>query len=261
MSAVTRVVALMLFRLTILLSLMLALAGCQRESYSRSISGFSSADKKVLYDFRAESVTPSLPNAATTRKVLSAIFPAYLSDARQCKSGGAGHNAGQIVPVIRGSADGSFTAAGLKQTVYLIDVAECGVRPPVSTTHRLVVFATGTLAANVEAPRANAIAGAYDLDGDGKQELLLGAGGSGPERQIKTARLVEFDKDKLVTVEDFGQTYDNFCAVNAVANSLRASLVYYFPPPAGQKPKFIVELYRAQCPLAGEKPHWERSAG
>jgi len=244
MSAVTRVVALMLFRLTILLSLMLALAGCQRESYSRSISGFSSADKKVLYDFRAESVTPSLPNAATTRKVLSAIFPAYLSDARQCKSGGAGHNAGQIVPVIRGSADGSFTAAGLKQTVYLIDVAECGVRPPVSTTHRLVV-----------------IAGAYDLDGDGKQELLLGAGGSGPERQIKTARLVEFDKDKLVTVEDFGQTYDNFCAVNAVANSLRASLVYYFPPPAGQKPKFIVELYRAQCPLAGEKPHWERSAG
>ena len=256
MGAVTPVAALMFFRLTILLSLLVALAGCKRESYSRSISGFSSTDKKVLYDFRTEPIAPSLPDAATTRRVLSSLYPSHVSDLRECKSG----QRHQTAATVHGAAEGSFTAAGLKQAVYLVTAAECGLRPTIAT-RRLLVFTGGTLTANVEAPIGQTILGVYDLNGDRKHELLLEDGGSGPGEIIKVAKLLEFDKDKLATVEDLGQIYDNACATSAGTPSLRASLVYYFPPPAGQKPRFTVELYRAPCPAAGEKPQWTRVAG
>ncbi|MGB9105741.1 MAG: hypothetical protein WCC59_13355, partial [Terriglobales bacterium] len=109
--------ALMFSRLAIVVALLLALAGCNWEPYSRSNSGFSSLDKKILYDFRPhEPAAEPGVDAATTRKILSAVFPSYLSALRACKAGPEANAPGQIVPAIRGAAEGSFTAAGLKQT-------------------------------------------------------------------------------------------------------------------------------------------------
>jgi hypothetical protein len=155
----------MLFRTTIFAALLLGLVACNRESYSRSTSGFSSRDKKLLYDFRAP-----------------------------------------------GPNQGNKSASGAD------------------------ILAT------------------YDLDGDGKNELLLESVADSPGRQIKSARLATYDKDKLITVEDFGQVYDSSCG--APDGSLSASTIYYLPPPSGQKPRFTVELYRAPCPTDGKQPQW-----
>ncbi|MBZ5569249.1 MAG: hypothetical protein LAN64_15535 [Acidobacteriia bacterium] len=261
MSAVTRLAALMLFRLTIVVWFVLALAACQREPYSRSNSGFSSLDKKVFYDFRSpDPATDSKLDAVTTRKILSAVFPAYLSAMRACKAGAEANQPGQIVPTIRGAAKGSFTAAGLQQTVYLIDVGECS-RDPVFSTRRLAVFSAGTLTTNVEAPMGAGILRSYDLNGDGKNEVLLQDGHTGQGELIEIAKLVEFDKDKLVIVEDFGQIYDDTCDTDLPSKSIGASVVYHLPPPAGQKARFTVELYRAPCPAKGDPPQWSRVSG
>ena len=241
----------MFFRLTAVFSIALALAGCQ--PYSRSVTGFSSTDKKTLYDFRSEKVAAILPAPATAHKLLSAAFPSYASELRDCKPG-------QTLAAILGAAEGSFTAAGVKQTAYLVDAGECGTTPR-AATRRMLVFGGEKLAANVEAPIGSAILGVYDLDGDRKHEVLLEDGGAGSGEIIKVARLVEFDKDKLATVEDFGRIYDNACAAPGEARSIRASLVYYLPPPPGQKPRFTVELYRAPCPAKGQKPEWQRVSG
>ena len=251
----------MLFRLAIVVAFLLALAGCDREPYSRSNSGFSSLDKKILYDFRPhEPAADAEVDAATTRKILSAVFPSYLSAIRECQAGPEANPPGQIVPAIRGAAEGSFTAAGLKQTVYLIDVGECS-HDPVSSTRRLVVFTAGALTANVEASMGAGNLRAYDLNGDGKNELLLQAGHTGQGEWIEVARLVEFDKDKLATVEDFGQIYDDTCDTDVASKSISASVVYYLPPPPDQKPRFTVELYRAPCPAKGQPPQWARVSG
>ncbi|MBZ5629540.1 MAG: hypothetical protein LAO06_11820 [Acidobacteriia bacterium] len=250
----------MLLRLAIVVWFVLALAGCQREAYSRSNSGFSSLDKQVFYDFRShEPAADSKLDPANTRKILSAVFPAYLSAMRACKAGPEANQPGQIVPTIRGAAEGSFTAAGLQQTVYLIDVGECS-RDPVVSTRRLVVFSAGALTANVEAPLGAGILRTYDLNGDGKNELLLQDGRTGQGELIEIAKLVEFDKDKLVIVEDFGQIYDDTCDTDLPSKSIGASVVYYLPPPAGQKARFTLELYRAPCPAKGRQPQWKRSA-
>lgn len=148
---------------------LLFLADCGCESYSRSTSGFSSLDKKLLYDFR---------------------------DAHPSRNG------------------------------------------PVEPS-------TGAI-----------IAGSYDLDNDGNNELLLETSTSSQGRQLKSARLVQHDKNKLVTVEDFGQVYDNSCG--ARDGTMSASTIYYLPPPSWQKPRFTVELYRASCPAQGQQPQWTR---
>jgi hypothetical protein len=251
----------MLSRLAILVVALLAFAGCSRESYSRSNSGFSSLDRKILYDFRRREPAADTPvDDATARKILSPVFPSYLPSLRDCKSGPEANAPGQIVPSIRGTAEGSFTAAGLKQTVYLIDVGECSL-DPVSSTRRLVVFTAGALTANLEAPAGTGSLRTYDLDADGKSELLLQGGHTGAGEWIEVARLVEFDKDKLATVEDFGQIYDDTCDTDMASRSVSASVVYYLPPPPGQKPRFTVELYRAPCPTKGQPPQWTRVNG
>lgn len=251
----------MLSRLTIVVALLLALAGCNWEPYSRSNSGFSSLDKKVLYDFRSHGPTADAEvDAATTRKILSAVFPSYLAAMRACKAGTEANAPGQIVPTVRGAAEGSFTAAGPKQTVYLIDVGECS-HDPIVSTRRLAVFTAGALTANVEAPLGSGNLRTYDLNGDGKSELLLQGGHTGRGEWIEVARLVEFDKDKLATVEDFGQIYDDTCDTDVASKSISASVVYYLPPPAGQKPRFTVELFRAVCPAKDQQPQWTRVSG
>ena len=74
----------MLSRLAIAVALLLAVAGCNREPYSRSNSGFSSLDKKLFYDFRGDQPDMGAKlDSATTRNVLSAVFPSYLSAMRR----------------------------------------------------------------------------------------------------------------------------------------------------------------------------------
>lgn len=251
----------MLSRFAIVAALLLTLAGCNRESYSRSNTGFSSLEKKILFDFRLHRPAAEAEvDAATTRKVLSAVFSSYLTAMRACKAGPEANAPGQIVPAIRGAAEGSFTAAGLKQNVYLIDVGECS-HDPVVSTRRLVVFTAGALTGNVEAPLGTEHLRAYDLNGDGKSELLLQGGHTGRGEWIEVARLVEFDKDTLMTVEDFGQIYDDTCDTDVASKSISASVMYYLPPPAGQKPRFTVELYRAPCPAKGRQPQWAPVGG
>ncbi len=237
------------------MALLLALAGCEREPYSQSNSGFSSLDKTVLYDFRDALRSPHQPDAQTARQVLTAMFPASASGGRKCRPG-------ELAPTILDETQGSFTAAGLKQTVYLIDAGECG-RKAASTTRRLAVFTGGKIAANVETPMGTAILGAYDLNRDGKNELLLEAdgGGRGSTERIKTAKLVEFDKDRLAPVEEFGEVYADACSGSLSTKSLTARTVYYLPPPAGQKARFSVEVYRSPCPAKGHKPQWIRVTG
>lgn len=91
--------------------------------------------------------------------------------------------------------------------------------------------------------------------------MLLKDEQAAKETRFEVAQLVEFDRNKLTTVEDFGQIYSGTCDTNQASKSISASVVYYLPPPAGQKPRFTVELYRAPCPAKGQQPQWARVSG
>ena len=170
---------------------------------------------------------------------------------RACKAGAEANAPGQIVPAIRGAAEGSFTAAGRKQTVYLIDVGECS-HDPVLSTRRLVVFTAGALTANVEAPMGAEALRTYDLNGDGKNELLLQGGHTGRGEWIEVAQLVEFDKDKLATVEDFGQIYDDTCDTDVCCKIHQRERGVL--PAAARGPEAALHRGTVSCPVPGQTP-------
>ncbi len=100
-----------------------------------------------------------------------------------------------------------------------------------------------------------------DVNRDAKNEYLLVATRSVQGQVTRSAVLATFDKDKPVTVEDFGQVYEDNCKTNLDSRAITASVLYFLPPPPNGKPRFNVELYRAACPAPDQLPNWQRVSG
>ena len=105
-------------------------------SLCASIQVVAQSNRTTLFDFRKPTRNnPPRITAATSKKVLDAVFRTYLSDPRYCKADvetsgaedylAAMRKAGQIVPSIIDLATGSFTTAGENQIAYVISVGEC----------------------------------------------------------------------------------------------------------------------------------------
>jgi hypothetical protein len=226
-----------------------ALVACSR--YSRSTGGTSSLEKQVLYDFRAES--PATQPAQNNR-IVSAAFPTSVTEAGQCKAGDTAKN--RTIARIVSQAEGSFTAPGTHQAAYLVDIASCG-QDPTSSMQRLLIADASGMISNLEAPLGTTILSTYDLNHDGVSELLLGGVTAGQGAVRKTASLVEFEKGKLRTLEDFGQVYENPCQRDP-QGTMTALVVNYLPLGHETMPKFSAELHRSRCFPPGHEPEWVR---
>ncbi|MGI9103034.1 MAG: hypothetical protein ACR2IF_11390 [Terriglobales bacterium] len=237
-----------------LASFVALLCGCS--NYSRSVSGVSALDKKVLWDFRTPHLRTAIrPAPAETERVLSAVFPSSLRDFAECVASKA---QGRRIASITQTADGAFTAPGAKERLYVVVGRPCsGTRGEI----RLAVFSADRNVADVLSPVGGLLLDTVDLNGDGKNEILFAASHRGEQSGFETAALVQFDKNKLVTIEDFGQVYEDSCRSLAEPKSLMAVVLNYLPTPGGQMPKFTADIYRAPCPAPDQKPNWVRAEG
>ncbi len=263
--------ALVMFLRAILIVTLVALLGCDWQPYSRSTSGVSALDKKVLYDFRdtASHLLPKLDKAAE-RHVLTAVSPDYYDSLLEC-----GNDYGAPVLRIASAVTGSFTAPSAKETAYLVGVTKCGetVAEMGADINRLLVFSGNQMVASAET-RSDTILKAFDLNGDGVNELLL-AGGWAHGGEITTnATLVRFDKKALVTIENFGAVYHDVCGLfsprsserrkamtaNGIPPVAEAVVISYLPQSNRQTPHLFAERYRAPCPAnPTDKPNWQRA--
>ncbi len=241
----------------------LLLVAC--EPYTQSNSGVSSLQKKVLYDFRDENISRPHVDPKTERGVLQSIAPHYFTRTGDCPRAAGVSNA--VVLRIAGLSAGSFTGAGKTETAYLIDYVKCN-EDPARRSNRLAVFSEDKLIAVAEVPEL-VLLKSYDLNGDGINELLLSGGVARVGEVRSSARLVQFDKAELKTVEDFGTVYDNACGMFAGAGERRrelhnggvdpiidAVLIAYLPRPGNQMPSFTAQRFRADCPGENRPPRW-----
>ena len=156
---------------------------------------------------------------AEKKRILDRLFGRYLTDTKQCPYNtndlARSRKAGDFVPEPFEVATGAFTAARASQKLYLVTNGECGA------THAdnfgsvtLAVFEGDTVVAQANTWGGSAIQDVLDLDGDGKEEILLSSGFTNMGETIESVKLVRFDGTDLVTVKDFGKVYEDECGTN-----------------------------------------------
>jgi hypothetical protein len=194
-------------------------------------------DRQVLFDFRVsdETSAPVKIAPATQRMVLSKLFRKYLTDANRCNFQGdagddylaAARKAGQVVPFISDVETGSFTAPGLTQTLYVIDVSECNASHADNFgTKRVAIFAGQQLVADVDADFARNVIKKIDLNGDGVDELLMTTGDMAQGTLTEMATLVSFQNGRRKVIQDFGSVVEDSCASGFPGSTSEASVIY-----------------------------------
>lgn len=213
----------------------------------------------VLFDFRNQrDVSAATIPMGTQRKVLSKVFPKYLTDEAKCKSDfdtgsdsdplRAARNSGQIVPSIVDKASGSFTTAGRAETAYVISVSECNASHADNFgTKRVAIFAGQELIADVDVDFNNSIVRKTDLNGDGINELLMTTGDMHQGVLTQTADLLEFSNGRLRVIEDFGTVTEDSCGSGIADSTSKAAVISLSDVTPGKMPRMQIDNYEASC--------------
>jgi hypothetical protein len=201
------------------------------------------AAEVVLYDpesgrggnaYRSRSFVDAI-DRAEAGAVLKMLFPKFVESC-WTKDGQEAPNAkGNVAPRVESRTEGAFTAPRVHEILYVIDVNECGAAA-MTASRRIVVIrgdavvATWRGLAPAMGPPVVAPRDAFDLDGDGRLEVLVTQtafqyGGYAREE----ARLVHFaaaDGDAAMsTVKDFGEVYASNCGSTEAERSERFSVI------------------------------------
>ena len=213
----------------------------------------SLARPAILYDYGRELEAPSGLSAAQETALLASLFPTALRSASACHPRAEGTTpdelraSGQFAPTLAGVARGAFTRAGVVETAYLVRRNECelfGFEQPGSS--QLVILAHGVPVARAEL-EDTMIDATSDLDGDGKNELLVSSSNMHTGLIVSRAELVRLDDGKLVQVREFGRVLEDACP-GALANPTRtAALLTYEPADDGSFPALVVTQQTAGC--------------
>ncbi|HVF45024.1 MAG TPA: hypothetical protein VM936_18510 [Pyrinomonadaceae bacterium] len=200
----------------------------------------------VLIDYRrqhTDNAPPSLDAGLRRRIIASAVGPAAAPDDY----------------TINGSASGSFTALGARETVYLIERGGPVASDPNGAQDlTLAVFdEAGKLVAKFETSDFNFIAATADTDGDGVGELLLEGSFLNMGTLGSSARLVSLKSGRLRAVRDFEGVYENPCEGGGDAPQVTAAVISHAHAADGNPPSFTVTFYRAPCPVGGGDPNFE----
>lgn len=230
----------------------------QLRTVSEQLNQKLAQQRQVLVDFRVDRPMRAVRiPLATQRQVLSKVFRKYLTDESKCDqqfvpSGNdyleAARNAGQIVPTIVDMASGSFTAAGQRQTAYVISVNECGASHADNYgSKRVAIFSGQQLVMDVDDDFRSSIVKKTDLNGDGIDELLMTTGDMNQGVLFEAASLLGFQNGRLRVIQDLGTVVENSCPSEMPGSSSKASLVSINPAAPGSMPTLRVDNYESGC--------------
>jgi hypothetical protein len=189
----------------------------------------------VFIDYRSE-INHDEPQLAPQekRRILQAVYGA------EFRSGN---------PLINSVRDGSFTAPGMQETVYLIQKSGPIVLAPESlkgTT--LAVFSGEHLVARVAATEFNFIPRLSDLNQDGINELLLQGSSYHRGTLVSWAKLVDLIDGQLRVIKDFDVLEKDSCGSRDTTAEIIVGVVRHTLPGQDTWPEFAVTYYRATCP-------------
>jgi hypothetical protein len=231
-------------------------------------SGRRGASKgEVLYDYRTDLPAPPVVvvGAAEEDGVLDATFKSYLPDPARCAPDSSPANeadlaalraGGQFAPSVSEAVRGSFTGPARQETLYVIAVGECGDMPRSlgSGSTQLVIRRGGENVLSLNG-FYGAISAVRDVDGDGADEILLRASGSGQGMIEESARLLSFAGGRERVVHDFETVREDSCGQGERTSAVKAAVLRFAAPtPAAAGPRFETDFYVSRCYEEKDRP-------
>jgi serine/threonine protein kinase/S1-C subfamily serine protease len=247
----------------------------KQQSMSLALAGA----KDVLYDWRqSEPVPRPAISKDLEQKIITEVARAHRDKAPQPTpqpspeaspqtEGGQNQNGvwqkledEMSTATVSAVAEGSFTAAGAKQTAYIIDT-HSGSPANNDGPKYLAIFAGETYVADFPVPNLSLIIRTFDLNRDGINELLLGYYYMQMGQAMEWAKLMQVSQGQLRTLKDFGTTYISFCEGGLAPDNnpgVAAAVVFSAPTaPTGQMPELRIDNYKAACAPEGSSPQWK----
>jgi hypothetical protein len=193
------------------------------------------------------------------KQVVDAVFPGkHLASEEECPeevyslSLKDQRASGYFRPYVRQVVAGAFTAPGTNEKLYLIAVGECYA--PHSEqwgTCELAVLRNGTLVSRAPLDGAlHKILLASDLDGDGRNEILLSYGDGGQGSYFESVDVVRMDTSHLAVVKGSTSVLEADCTGPALGGE-KLSILYVT---RGPRPRFRIETHERPCHGHG---YWE----
>lgn len=219
----------------------------------------------VIYDPRNPGQHPNVKqlvgtdklSASEQKRALDLVFGAgrYLTDPNSCPTNlgntiAAERALGQFTPNALQIASGSFTTPDSKQELYLIANGEC-FASHADNYGTMTLAVLGGFLGSVVIARANIEGGArldgiFDLDSDGRNEILITSSYSGMGEADESTKLVRFDADKLVEIRAFPKTYLDNCLGIAEPKTKEFSVIRAVTR-GGVAPEFKLEKRIEPC--------------
>lgn len=144
--------------------------------------------------------------------------------------------------MISGLATGAFSAAGRSERAY--SVQKTAEHPDATRTIVVILPETGNRVLAVAAfDGAQAVIAAYDIDADGREELLLRADDDADGKARTRLSLARLESGTLDIMQHFDPVIDNGCGAGA-DGQVRARRIEFR---AGPVPEFRHWAYTAAC--------------
>jgi hypothetical protein len=192
------------------------------------------------------------------KRVVAAVFPGkHLTGSEQCPEEAFSLSlkdqraSGYFRPYVRQAVVGAFTAAGRNEKLYLVVTGECyGPHSEQWGTCDLAVLRDDALVSRVPLEGAlHKILLASDLDGDGRDEILLSYGDGGQGSYFESIEVVRMDTSHLAVVKASTTVVDAQCTGQGLGEKL--SIVYVTRRP---RLRFRIQTYDRPCHDHG---YWE----
>jgi hypothetical protein len=212
----------------------------------------------VVFDGElAQRIETDVAKAEQTN-LLNRLFPHRHATRDECVFAGGSladdRAQGDVVPTVTYAVDGAFTAPKASERLYVIHTGEC------SATHAdgygtsiVVVTESGgrsRIVARALLAGTTQLTNVLDLDGDGRDEILLANGGTNQGYTSVNGELVHVSTKGLETIRTFEHIFESDCGAAVGQDDNLPServLVLKAKVSAGHAPEIHSELLARAC--------------
>jgi hypothetical protein len=187
--------------------------------------------------------------------LLGKLFETFLTDFNKCPESATltdledAREKGAFVPSVGGKISGSFTGANKQQTLYVVGLGECNASHADNFgSGLLVVVEGGNIVARNPIDGGSTVHRLVDLDGDGRNELVLKFSFEGQGVVAESARVVRIRPEGVAMIKDFGSVGEDSCASGMEKVSKEFTIIRAVAKPGAALPDFKEEKHTEQCP-------------